>query len=100
MVSLRRGHGADVVRITTAPESHEAEMAHRQKRYMISMGIRTVCFVLAVVTHGWVRWVLIFLALTLPYVSVVFANGGRERIEQMPDAHLAQDRRAIDDSQG
>ena len=52
------------------------------------------------VTHGWVRWVLIFLALTLPYVSVVFANGGRERIEQMPDADLAQDRRAIDGTQG
>jgi hypothetical protein len=60
------------------------------------MGIRTVCFVLAVVTHGWLRWALIFLALTLPYLSVVFANGGRERIEPMPDADLAQDRRAID----
>ena len=69
-------------------------------RYLFSMGIRTVCFVAAVLTHGWLRWVLIFLALALPYVSVVFANGGRERIEQMPDADLAQDRRAIDGTQG
>jgi len=53
-----------------------------------------------VLTQGWLRWVLIFLALALPYVSVVFANGGRERIEQMPDADLAQDRRAIDGTQG
>jgi Flp pilus assembly protein TadB len=68
----------------------------RARRYLVSMGIRTVCFVLAVVTHGWLRWALIFLALTLPYLSVVFANSGRERIEPMPDADLAQDRRAID----
>jgi hypothetical protein len=32
----------------------------------------------------------------LPYLSVVFANGGRERIETMPDTDLASDRRAID----
>ena len=75
-------------------------MDSRTKRYLFSMGIRTVCFVAAVLTHGWLRWVLIFLALALPYVSVVFANGGRERIEQMPDADLAQDRRAIDGTQG
>jgi hypothetical protein len=81
MVSLRRAHGSDVVRITTAPESHETEMAHRQKRYMISMGIRTLCFVAAVLADGWLRWVLVALAFVLPYVAVVMANSASPRIE-------------------
>jgi hypothetical protein len=82
MVSLRRAHDSDVVRITTAPESHDTEMAHRQKRYMISMGIRTLCFVAAVaVGPGWVRWVLVALAFVLPYVAVVMANSASPRIE-------------------
>jgi hypothetical protein len=81
MVSLRRAHGSDVVRITTAPESHETEMAHRQKRYMISMGIRTLCFVAAVLADGWLRWVLVGLAFVLPYVAVVMANSASPRIE-------------------
>ena len=60
------------------------------------MGVRTVCFVLAVVTDGWLRWVLIAAAVMLPYLAVVFANGGRERVENLPgsdDSELA-DRRA------
>jgi hypothetical protein len=81
MVSLRRAHGSDVVRITTAPESHETEMAHRQKRYMISMGIRTLCFVAAVLADGWLRWVLVGLAFVLPYVAVVMANSASPRVE-------------------
>jgi hypothetical protein len=82
MVSLRRAHAADVVRITTAPESHEREMAHRQKRYMISMGIRTLCFVAAVlVGQGWLRWVLVAAAFVLPYIAVVMANTATPRVE-------------------
>jgi hypothetical protein len=59
------------------------------------MGIRTVCFVLAVVASGWLRWVLIAAAVALPYLSVVFANGGRERVVDLPESDLADDRRAI-----
>jgi hypothetical protein len=82
MVALRKGHGSDVVRITTAPESPQAEMSHRQKRYMISMAIRTACFVGAVVVGpGWLRWVLVAAALVLPYVAVVMANSASPRIE-------------------
>ena len=86
MAGLRRAHGAahgaDVVRITTAPESPEREMAHRQKRYMVSMGIRTACFVAAIaVGSGWLRWVLVAAAFVLPYVAVVMANSATPRIE-------------------
>ena len=82
MVGLRRGHHTDVVRITTAPETPGQEMAHRQKRYMISMGIRTACFVAAIVVgQGWLRWVLVAAAFVLPYVAVVMANSASPRVE-------------------
>jgi hypothetical protein len=65
------------VRITTANASRNADIAARQKRYLLAMGFRTVCFVAAIfVTAGWLRVVLIIAALVLPYVAVVMANAG------------------------
>jgi hypothetical protein len=73
-----------VYRITGARRSLDEDVRSRQVRYAISMGIRTACFVLALVTTGWVRWAFAFGAVFLPYFAVVFANGGRE-----PDPGLA-----------
>ena len=65
----------DVVRITTASSSRNEDIAARQKRYLISMGLRTVCFVSAIVVGpGWLRWALVAAAILLPYVAVVMAN--------------------------
>lgn len=65
----------DAVRITSAAESRDADISARQKRYVASMGLRTVCFVAAIlVGDGWLRWVLVAAALVLPYVAVVMAN--------------------------
>jgi hypothetical protein len=70
----------DVVRITTASASREHDIASRQRRYVISMGIRTVCFVAAIVVGpGWLRWVLIVAALLLPYIAVVMANAASSK---------------------
>jgi Mn2+/Fe2+ NRAMP family transporter len=72
----RDQHGdGDAVRITTASASRTDEIAGRQRRYVISMTIRTICFVAAIlVGAGWLRWVLVAAALLLPYVAVVMAN--------------------------
>ena len=71
----RREDQSTPVRITTAATSHHADIAARQRRYVISMGIRTVCFIAAVaVGPGWLRWVRVAAALLLPYVAVVLAN--------------------------
>jgi Mn2+/Fe2+ NRAMP family transporter len=76
---LRRDRDA-AVRITTAASSRSADIASRQRRYVISMGIRTVCFVAAVVVGaGWLRWVLVVAALLLPYVAVVMANAASSK---------------------
>jgi hypothetical protein len=45
------------------------------------MAVRTICFVGAVLTDGWLRWVLVVGAFVLPYVAVVMANVATPRIE-------------------
>jgi Protein of unknown function (DUF3099) len=87
-----------VYQITGARRGVRDDVDSRARRYLVSMGVRTVCFVLAVVVDGWLRWALIVAALVLPYLSVVFANSGRERIEGLPvvpDDPGGLDRRAL-----
>ena len=75
-----RHHTAEAVRITTAPRSRADDIAARQKRYIYSMGLRTVCFVGAVVAGGgWLMWTFLVGAIFLPYVAVVMANAGPGR---------------------
>ena len=70
-----RSSGPEPVRITTAATSRAEEQAGRQRRYIISMAIRTLCVVGAVVVGDtWWRWVLLAGAVFLPYVAVVMAN--------------------------
>jgi Protein of unknown function (DUF3099) len=58
------------------------DIAYRQRRYLIMMGIRAVCFVGAVVLFvnhaGWLTAIPAVGAIIIPYFAVVFANGGRE----------------------
>jgi hypothetical protein len=77
---------AAVQSVTTAPESLRDEQAARIKRYLVTMGIRTVCFVLAAVTatNGapwWVWGLFALLAVVLPYIAVVLANAVRPRLD-------------------
>jgi fatty acid desaturase len=70
----------DAVRITTARISAADDMRSRQRRYAVSMAIRTVCFVAAVaVGPGVLRWVLVGAAVFLPLFAVVMANAGDTR---------------------
>jgi hypothetical protein len=79
---MARDQHADrgAVRITTASASREKDIAARQRRYVISMTIRTLCFVAAIVVGpGVLRWVLIAAALVLPYIAVVMANAASSK---------------------
>ena len=72
------------VRITTAGSSRAEDIARRQRRYVLSMSLRTLCFVGAVlVGPGWLRWVLVVAALLLPYVAVVMANAVSTKSEDI-----------------
>ena len=67
----------EAVRITSAGRSHQEDVAGRQRRYLVSMIIRTLCFVAAGFSMGhWYLWVFLAGSLVLPYVAVVLANVG------------------------
>jgi hypothetical protein len=65
--------------ITDAAQAHSDDMDLRIRRYLISMGIRTVCVILVLVVHGPSRWVFAGLAIVLPYIAVVMANAAGNR---------------------
>jgi hypothetical protein len=70
----------EVYDVTSAPKALSNDLSGRQKRYFISMMIRTLCFILTVFLPSPFRWFALFGAVTLPYVAVVIANAGRETI--------------------
>ena len=76
------GRRSSVHVVTQAHRSLSDDIAYRQRRYLLMMGIRTVCFVIAVVLFlnhfGWLTAIPAIGAIFIPYFAVVFANGGRE----------------------
>ena len=67
--------------ISNVGESLSKDQSARQRRYFISMMIRTFCFILAVVLPSPWRWIALIGAVTLPYIAVIAANAGRETIK-------------------
>ena len=77
------------------------DIAYRQRRYLLMMGIRALCFVIAVILFtnhfGWLAAVPAAGAIFIPYVAVVFANGGREPdntrgfMEYLPNVPASRD---------
>ena len=86
----------DVVSITGARESLSDDMRARQRRYLVSMGVRTVAFVSAVAfLHGWARWTGVALAVVLPWFAVVGANITRGSVQSAPRRVAGPDRKAL-----
>jgi hypothetical protein len=88
-------HPDTAVNITTAHASRSAEIRHRQTRYLLSMAIRTACFVGAVVASGVLRWLLVLAAFVLPYVAVVMANASERRGAAGPASFHDEDRAVL-----
>jgi hypothetical protein len=71
--------------VTDARRPLSEDIGYRERRYLITMGVRALCFLLSIVfafgLPGAWRWLAIAAligAVVLPYVAVIFANGGRE----------------------
>jgi Flp pilus assembly protein TadB len=68
--------------VTEARLSRAAEISQRERRYLVMMGIRVVCFVVTVVLFlahaGWVTVIPAIGAIALPYFAVVVANTRRQ----------------------
>jgi fatty acid desaturase len=77
-MARERSREPEAVRITSASASRNDDIAARQKRYLFSMGIRTACFLGAILASvagiHWLWPILIVAAVLLPYVAVVMAN--------------------------
>ena len=82
MKSVPRNRRPQVALVTQAQPSLSADIAARQRRYLIMMGIRVACFALTlalfVAGAGWFAAIPAVGAIAIPYFAVVIANGGRE----------------------
>ncbi|MEV5688908.1 DUF3099 domain-containing protein [Streptomyces sp. NPDC052164] len=90
---MRKQHGAEVFRITGARQGLADDVRGRQRRYVISMSVRTVSVVLAAVLWNVERHVAIVglaLGILLPYVAVVIANAGRENAPSLPSTFVSE----------
>nr|BFD85593.1 hypothetical protein StreXyl84_49940 [Streptomyces sp. Xyl84] len=85
------GGGVEVFRITGARTGLQEDVRGRQRRYVISMAIRTVAVLLAVTLWNVERYVAIValvLGAALPYIAVVIANAGRENAPKLPSTFV------------
>jgi hypothetical protein len=68
----------EAVRVTSAGLSHTDDMRLRQRRYLMTQGVRVVCVLLAVLLPVAPHWKIgfILLSVALPWFGVVAANAG------------------------
>jgi hypothetical protein len=90
---MRKQHGGSVqvFRITGARTGLAEDVRGRQRRYVISMSIRTVSVILAATLWNVERHVAIVALVAgalLPYIAVVIANAGRERPPSLPSTFV------------
>jgi hypothetical protein len=91
MRKLHDGGNTQVFRITGARTGLEEDVRGRQRRYVISMTIRTLAVILAASLWNVERHVAIValvLGAVLPYIAVVIANAGRENAPSLPSTFV------------
>lgn len=81
---VTRASRTRVQSVTTAHVGRQEDVATRERRYLVMMGIRIACLPPAVFVDGWARWIFIAGAVILPYVAVVIANA----VSRPPDGTL------------
>ncbi|MGX5187825.1 DUF3099 domain-containing protein [Streptomyces avermitilis] len=85
------GGNAEVFRITGARQGLADDVRGRQRRYVISMAVRTVSVILAATLWNVERHVAVValvLGALLPYIAVVIANAGRENAPSLPSTFV------------
>ena len=82
--------------ITNAQDALSLEQRGRERRYFISMMVRTACFIATIFLPNPFRWFAMGAAIILPYVAVVIANAGRESGKE-PTAIMQSKRLSITD---
>ncbi|MER7108897.1 DUF3099 domain-containing protein [Streptomyces sp. NPDC000229] len=88
---MRKRGSDEVFRITGARQGLADDVRARQRRYVISMSVRTVAVIAAASLWNVQRHVAIValvLGAVLPYVAVVIANAGRETAPPQPQSFV------------
>ncbi|MGW7267318.1 DUF3099 domain-containing protein [Streptomyces sp. NPDC054842] len=88
---MRKQNSGQVFRITGARQGLDEDVRGRQRRYVISMSVRTVAVILAATlwnVERHVALVALVLGVLLPYVAVVIANAGRENAPSLPSTFV------------
>jgi hypothetical protein len=88
---MRKRDEPEVFRITGARTGLTEDVRGRQRRYIISMSVRTVSVLLTVLLWNVERplaWATLVLGALLPYVAVVMANAGRESPPKPPSSYI------------
>jgi hypothetical protein len=80
---MKRSTKPEVHAITGARSGLSEDVSGRTRRYLVSMGVRTLCVLGAAVVGtrygiGIAFWIMLAGAVFLPYIAVVVANAGRE----------------------
>jgi DUF3099 family protein len=70
------GEDAAPVLITEAAPSYDDEQAARKRKYMIMMGLRFPCLILAGIFYHtwWLALLFVVLSIPLPWIAVLIAN--------------------------
>ncbi|QHC21846.1 DUF3099 domain-containing protein [Streptomyces sp. GS7] len=95
---MRKHSNVEAFRITGARQGLSEDVRGRQRRYVISMAVRTVAVVLTAVLWNVERPVAIatlVLGIGLPYIAVVIANAGRENVPSLPSTFVKPARRML-----
>ncbi|WP_043263771.1 DUF3099 domain-containing protein [Streptomyces sp. CT34] len=95
---MRKHSDVEAFRITGARQGLSEDVRGRQRRYVISMAVRTVAVVLTAVLWNIERPVAIatlVLGIGLPYIAVVIANAGRENAPSLPSTFVKPARRML-----
>lgn len=79
---MSRSSRKQVHLVTQARTPRSEDIGHRERRYLIMMAVRVACFLAAILMvangTGWLAAFPAVGAIVIPYIAVVFANGGRE----------------------
>ncbi|KQX53611.1 MULTISPECIES: DUF3099 domain-containing protein [unclassified Streptomyces] len=88
---MPKSGGSEVFRITGARQGLADDVRGRQRRYIISMTVRTLSVIAAAVLWNVERHVAVValaLGILLPYIAVVIANAGRESTPSLPSTFV------------
>lgn len=70
----------DATLITSAQRGASLDLEARQRRYLITMGVRTACFLVFLIVPGWWKVVALAGAALLPAIGVLLANNADRHV--------------------